>query len=121
MKIREYVEKYHLKGEIEDICTYGCIEGTCCGLTYYYETEKFYDEHKEEIWDIISNLADEMGDNPLALLGSQYGAKNVYDEMALKNFLVWFVVEEVACKIVEEEELKEWKRKTLELLQGCSI
>jgi len=107
MKIREYIEKNHLKGEIEDICTYGCIEGTCYGLTYYYETEKFYDEHEEEIWDIVYNQAREMGNNPLAFLGSLYGAKEVYDETTFKNFLVWFAVEEIAHQIVEEEELKE--------------
>jgi len=80
MKIREYIEKEYLKGEIEDICTYGCIEGTCPGLIYYDETMAFYNEHEEEIWDIVYNQAREMGNNPLAFLGSLYGAKEVYDE-----------------------------------------
>jgi len=56
-----------------------------------------------------------MGDNPLALLGSQYGAKNVHDETEFKNFLVWFAVEEVACRIMEEEEFKEWEKMKQEL------
>ena len=45
-------------GTVEDITTYGCVSGTVPALTYYSDTEAFFDRHADECLEIASNYID---------------------------------------------------------------
>ena len=76
---------------------HGCVSGVAHDHIYYSDTEKFYDEHSEEI---IEYIADTLGgehneqiwnDNPLFVEG-------------FKNDMVWTFIEIVAGELVEQYE-----------------
>jgi hypothetical protein len=68
--------------EIKDVATYGC-EGGVSGFIYYSETEKFFDEYEDEIYDYLNDCDYSMKD--FVTSGSTI--------RTLKNSLVWCVVE----------------------------
>ena len=78
-------------GTIEDITTYGCVSGTVPALTYYSDTEAFFDRHSEEIFELIESMAEE----------------GVIDKNRLelsKNNLAWTAFELIAWEIRDELE-----------------
>ena len=68
--------------EIKDVANYGCAGGVS-GFIYYSETEKFFDEYEDEIYDYLNDAG--------------YSMKNFVDTgstiATLKNEMVWCVVE----------------------------
>ena len=66
--------------EIKDVANHGCIGGVS-GFIYYTETERFFDEHEDEINDYLNELGYSMDDFI------------DYDSTTLKNDLVWATVE----------------------------
>jgi len=68
--------------EIKDVARYGC-EGGVNGFIYYSETEKFFDEYEDEIYDYLNDCDYSMKD--FVTSGSTIST--------LKNSLVWCVVE----------------------------
>ena len=43
--------------EIRDVANYGCAAGVS-GFIYYHETEKFFDEYEDEIYDYSDRIID---------------------------------------------------------------
>ena len=41
--------------EIRDVANYGCSAGVS-GFIYYHETEKFFDEYEDEIYDYLNDM-----------------------------------------------------------------
>ena len=41
--------------EIRDVANYGCAAGVS-GFIYYHETEKFFDEYEDEIYDYLNDM-----------------------------------------------------------------
>ena len=90
----------HLKEELKDITTHGCQEGFP-RLTTYSETSALYETHEKEIWKMLSEDAESLGDgNILNFISSLNGSKNVDDETTFKNLLVWYAVERLANQII---------------------
>ncbi len=83
-----------------EVTEYGCAMGFP-GLTLYRDTVAFYKGHAEEIWEIASNLADDLLETPLAMIAGFTGAKYVDDHDTFANLLTWFAVEEV-CRFEVE-------------------
>ena len=82
---------------LREIRDHGCVSGVAHDHIYYSDTEKFYDQHSEEIIDYI---ADTLGgehneelwnNNPLFVEG-------------FKNDMVWTFIEIVAGELVEQYE-----------------
>ena len=96
------------KSTIKDTAEHGCSGGTIGELIYYADTCAFYDKYKEEIWDRLSDLADDMGcESILHLLVTFNGAKEVGSPVQLKNLLAWWAAEEVCrgiCMDWDDEE-----------------
>ena len=69
---------------VENIVTYGCVNGTVGALIYYSDTEPFFDRHADEIFDIYNN--------------------GIYDFELSKNSLAWFGFETMAYEIYNELE-----------------
>ena len=86
---------------IKDIAEHGCAGGVS-GLTYYNETNAFYDAHETEIWSILSDAADAAGIlNGLMLYNI---CKNPDSLTILKNDLVWFAVEVASQELQDNLE-----------------
>ena len=68
--------------EIKDVANYGCAGGVS-GFIYYSETEKFFDEYEDEIYDYLNDC--EMSMMDFVDRGSTI--------TSLKNEMVWCVVE----------------------------
>ena len=78
-------------GTVEDITTYGCVSGTVPALTYYSDTEAFFDRHSEEIFELIEDMAEE----------------GIIDKKQIelsKNNLAWTAFELIAWEIRDELE-----------------
>ena len=94
-------------GQIEDICDHG-VDGGFPGLTYYSDTCKLYEEHKEEIWDALFEDADSLGYKTALDLMADFGtAKNVGSADQFENMLTWYMAERVARDLVDNRELPE--------------
>ena len=107
---KQTVEEFLLKGEkqgsflISDVATHGCSGGTISELIYYYDTVKFYNDHEEEIWDELSELADDLGETIPFMISNFRGCKNVSDPKTFKNLLAGWICEYIAARILNERE-----------------
>ena len=87
----ENADSEEVMGTIEYISTYGCVSGTVPALTYYSQTEAFFDRHSEEIFELIEDMAEE----------------GIIDKKQIelsKNNLAWTAFELVAWEIRDELE-----------------
>ena len=88
------------KSTIEDVTRHGCSGGTISELIYYADTSAFYEKYKEEIWQRLSDMADDMGEpSILHLIVTFNGAKEVGSHLQLKNLLAWWAAEDVCREI----------------------
>lgn len=85
---------------IQDIADHGCSGGVS-GLIYYRETEKFHDDHEQEIWDLVQQLAEDSGQSIMKYIGNISKAGSLSQ---LLNDLVWLAVEVRARDILDERE-----------------
>ena len=106
----ETIRQFLLKGEkeenflISDVATHGCSGGTISELIYYNDTVQFYDDHEDEIWDELSNMADDLGETIPFMISNFRGCKNVSDPKTFKNLLAWWICEHIATRISDERE-----------------
>ena len=96
------------RSTIEDVTRHGCAGGTISELIYYADTSAFYEKYKEEIWDKLSNMADDLGEpSILHLIVTFNGAKEVGSELQLRNLLAWWGAEDVCRELCMEWDDKE--------------
>ena len=96
------------RSTIKDVVQHGCSGGTISELIYYADTSAFYEKYKEEIWQRLSDMADDLGcDSILHLIVTFNGSKEVGSHLQLKNLLAWWAAEEVcrgSCMDWDDEE-----------------
>lgn len=89
-----------------DVLNHGCQSGIVGSLVYYSDTVPFYQEHKEEINEMLYYWLEETGDHDPAILFGKNWHKDdplaIYDEN--QNLLAWFGFEEMLRKIGYEFE-----------------
>lgn len=88
--------------QIKDVAEHGADAGWP-GFTYYSDTCAFYEAHKEAIWDMLSNDADDQGTSIMALIASFGGARDVGSADQLENLLAWYALENV-CRAEQDQE-----------------
>ncbi len=100
---RNYSDIDNLIKDMEDLQRYGCVSGMIQGLIYYDETNEFYDNYKDDINELLSDLLDGSG-----LSIQEFFEKNFDNDDPLilnfsnKNLLAWFGFEESSYRIYEE-------------------
>ena len=57
--LSENADNEEVMGTVENITTYGCVNGTVPALIYYSDTEAFFDRHVDEIFELIEDAAEE--------------------------------------------------------------
>jgi hypothetical protein len=106
MTFKEWMLKEFEDQELKDVVTHG-VDGGFSGLTYYTETVKLFEEHKDEIFDKLADLTEERGyDNIFELLAT-FNKNHMpwnYDQFA--NQLVWFMAEETAREILSDNNIE---------------
>jgi len=101
--IKKWVLETQTKDDIRAIAEYGCVNGACNDLIYYSDTVDFYDNHKEEIWDIIYDQAEKFDMNVLSFVNSEDGF--VDSDTTFKNKMAWLAVEITCDQIMRSEEV----------------
>lgn len=109
--LNEWDEYDDKKNIILDVLNNGCQSGFVGHLVYYSQTTAYYEEHKEEINELLYDTMDVCGIYvPSELFGDKWDKE---DPLALyqsnQNLLAWFGFEETmrnfASKFEEFEEL----------------
>lgn len=87
---------------MENLQRYGCVSGMISSLIYYDDTNKFYEDYKEEINSLLSDLIDGTGLSLNELFGDKFDNEDpLVLECSNKNLLAWFGFEETANKLYE--------------------
>jgi len=73
-------------------------------LTYYSDTTKLYAEHKEGIWEILGQQADDEGTDVLTIISRNFSGGAPYEAGEFENAMVWVAVEILASAIQNEAE-----------------
>ena len=109
--LNEWDEYDDKKNIVLDVLNNGCQSGFVGHLVYYSQTTAYYEEHKEEINELLYDIMNSCGTYvPSELFGDKWDeedplARYLYNQ----NLLAWFGFEEtmrnVASKFEEFEEL----------------
>lgn len=87
---------------LRDITKHGCISGCLNPLIYHDDCRRFYDRYETKIWDVIEEFRNDTGQSFGQFLDSfKYAIDN---ETALKTYLAWFAIEEIAYRILNHFE-----------------
>ena len=84
-----------IEDEIINVLEHGCISGIVNELIYYYQTEAFFNRHKDEINDLAHELSEE-------IYGDKYSIYKNFQYECSKNTLSWFGFEETTRLIANE-------------------
>ena len=76
---------------VEEIVTHGCQSGIVSALITYSDTENFFDNHSNEIFELVEDMRQE-------------GMINMNNFELSKNNLAWFAFETIAQEIYQEIE-----------------
>ena len=87
----EGIEDDEILSTVEEMVTYGCQSGIVSALITYSDTEKFFDNHANEIFELIEDMRQE-------------GIINMNNFELSKNNLAWFAFETIAREIYNELE-----------------
>ena len=80
---------------MEDLQQYGCVSGMVSNLIYYDDTNKFYDEYREEINELLSETLNMTGLSINELFGKNFDSDDpLILDYSNKNLLAWFGFEE---------------------------
>jgi hypothetical protein len=104
------------RSDIIDIYNYGAGNGVP-GFTYYSETLRFYKKYQKEIIELAENLAFDLGEDMLQMIGNFKCLKSYklrpYDvalgldgkgdySTEIQNAMVWFALEEFSQQVIED-------------------
>lgn len=103
--IKEIVKqdvKDSCEGYVEDLLQHGCVSGMVSRLIYYSDTIKFYDDHIEEINELLKDTLDSTGLSITELFGDKFDNEDpLVQDTNNKNLLAWFAYEETARNLYE--------------------
>ena len=88
----EGIEDDEILSTVEEMVTYGCQSGIVSALITYSDTEKFFNNHANEIFELIEDMRQE-------------GIIDMNNFELSKNNLAWFAFETIAQEIYQEMEI----------------
>lgn len=108
-----------VKQQMKDITNHG-IDGGFGGFIYYSDTVKFFKNNRAEIIELVREMAQDFGQDPIEFVASfnclkpadfetrEEIARALYgklkaDDIQVANALTWFAGEEVSRYCTEEE------------------
>lgn len=98
----DYESSDDLLRSMEELQQHGCISGMIGELIYYDDTIKFFDEYKEEINEMLSDVMEGTGCSIEELFGDKFDKNDpLILDYSNKNLLAWFGFEETVNKIYD--------------------
>lgn len=89
---------------VNDLQSHGCVSGVVSGLIHYHDTNEFYNKLKDEIWELLYNDCEDLGNNSIPeFIGTLNGAKDVNNHEQFCNLLAWYGFEQTCYKLFETE------------------
>lgn len=88
-----------LEAVINEVLEHGCVSGVVGNLIYYYQTEEFFNRHKDEINELAHELSEDIYGNPFEIYHNLNGGCS-------KNNMAWFGFEEMTRIIASEMGLE---------------
>ena len=98
---KEWMTKSFSNDEFRDMVKHG-VSGGFSGLIYYTETTALYQKYKEDIWEKLSDDAENYGESILKMIAIFSGAKNVCCAAHFENLLVWYAAEKLVHELIAE-------------------
>ena len=91
---------------LREVIENGCISGIVSRLIYYEDTTEFYEQHKQEINELLTEVINEIGFSVDELIKNW----DITDPLALdthnQNLLAWWAYETVAQQLYERQCLQ---------------
>jgi hypothetical protein len=88
--------------QMKHVCEYGCITGNVSQLIYYSDTIRWYEEHKNEINELLSDVCYGEG-LPMWELFRNFDKQDMLVlDTNNQNLLAWFSFEEINNKLLDE-------------------
>ncbi len=98
-----YDNDVELLEDMENLQKYGCISGMIPELIYYDDTNKFYDEYKDDINKLLSDTMQNTGLSIEELFGEKYDKEDpLIVDCFNKNLMAWFGFEETSYQLYEQ-------------------
>jgi hypothetical protein len=91
----EYRESYGSAAKFyQDVIEYGCVSGCVTSLHWYYQTNEFFETHKDEIKKLVSEWKDRHGYS-FADLPEWNQADPFCEDIYNRNLIVWRIFENI--------------------------
>lgn len=101
--LRDWLRANLSRRQLTDLVTRGAESGFP-KLTYYKDTSKLYARFAGEIWETVSEMAQEQGySNTWAMIANNQCADYETVDKA-EQLLVWIAAEEIAWCLLQEQE-----------------
>lgn len=90
--LKEKVSDGYTKEQaIDELMRHGCQSGMVSELIYYSDTIKFFEDHKQEINELLKNTMEETGLGMSELFGDKFDADDpLCMDTNNQNLLAWF-------------------------------
>jgi len=103
--LKKHLLDNYTHNELAECALHGC-GGGFGDFIYYYDTVRYFEQFKDECFDIVNEYNDMTGETGFP----DYINKNMSDYTHFANSMIWFAVEWLADEItqgeyIEEEEL----------------
>lgn len=102
---KQYMTDTYTHNELAEIAQHGCESGCAATMIYYSDTEKLFDQYRNDLFEIMSNWMDETGEDSTSL--PDYVAKRTGTFTLFANAVVWFCAEIVAWEKTQGEYIDE--------------
>jgi hypothetical protein len=94
----------NLKDRASDIASHGADCGYY-GLTYNSDGAKLFDRFGDELWDMLYEEKESLGEPSIPAMMANFGRRDMCDTLdSFKMLVVWFAAERIAREITEETE-----------------
>lgn len=93
-----WLKETYTHEELKDIAQHGCASCAPGGMIYYTETTDLYNQHADELHDILGECMEEHGDIP------RYIYTNLDNAVMFRNAMVWFCSEVIAQRLTDTNE-----------------
>jgi len=78
----------------------GCESGIVGNLVYYTDTAAFYVKHREAIWELLAEQADDVGQSVLSLVIARQS--DIDDPDVFENTMAWMAFESAARQLADK-------------------
>jgi len=95
--------EHNLKDSARDIANHGA-DGGFPYITYTSDTVAVFDRFADELWEMMADEAESMGENVGTFIGQFRRADMLATVDTFKNLVVWYACERVSREMTEKDD-----------------